>query len=525
VVVGAGFSGLYQLFCLREKLGLNVKVLESGAGVGGTWFWNQYPGARCDSESHSYMYYFSKELIDAWQWSERFPAQPDVLRYLNFVADKFDLRRNILLNTRLKTAEFIESKSLWHLCTENNEEFEATYLITAVGCLSSANIPRIEGLDSFKGRYYHTGQWPKEGVDFTDKRVGVIGTGSTGIQVIPVVASQAKHLTVFQRTANYSIPARNAPLTEDFKLYVKKNSEQIHHIMNSNTNCHPFRMQERNAIDTPEVDREQLYEQAWNKGGLQFRASFKDLLSNEKSNATAADFIIRKIRSIVRDPIKAKILTNIDHPFAGKRPPIDTHYFETFNQSHVEVVDLRADPIKHISENAVCTQRNKFPLDIIVFATGYDAMTGSLLKIDIRGRSGISLKDQWKNGPINYLGLQVPQFPNLFTITGPGSPSVLCNMPPAIEQHVNWITECIKQLRQKNKKTIEPLTDASERWIATVNEAASASLLGRVKHSWYFGANVPGKPQVFMPYAGGFDKYALICEQVKVNNYEGFFIV
>ena len=522
IIIGAGFSGMYQLYCLRERLGLRARVLEAGHGVGGTWFWNRYPGARCDSESHSYMYYFSKELIDEWEWSERYPQQPEILRYLNHVADRFSLRDDIQLNTRVQSARFDIDQQHWVVTTEQGATFTSRFLITAVGCLSSANIPNMPGLDTFDGEWFHTGQWPHEGVDFSGKRVGVIGTGSTGIQAIPVIAEQAAHLTVFQRTANYSIPARNAPLTPEFKQYAKQNSDEIRHTMNSNTNAHPFRIADRRATQTAEADRQSIYEAAWEKGGLQFRATFDDLLLDEAANATAANFIREKILATVADPVKAEILSTIDHPFAAKRPPIDSFYFETYNRTNVDLIDLRATPIERITERGVQTSAGEVELDILVFATGFDAMTGSLLKIQIEGKDGRTLQEEWRGGPRTYLGLQTPGFPNFFTITGPGSPSVLCNLPPAIEQHVNWITECIDHMQRDDLKLIEATEDAANDWVDQVNAAANATLLAQVKHSWYLGGNVPGKPKVFMPYAGGFARYIDICNRVTANHYEGF---
>jgi cation diffusion facilitator CzcD-associated flavoprotein CzcO len=522
IIIGAGFSGMYQLYCLRERLGLRARVLEAGHGVGGTWFWNRYPGARCDSESHSYMYYFSKELVDEWEWSERYPQQPEILRYLNHVADRFSLRDDIQLNTRVQSARFDMDQQHWVVTTQQGATFTSRFLITAVGCLSSANIPNMPGLDTFDGEWFHTGQWPHEGVDFSGKRVGVIGTGSTGIQAIPVIAEQAAHLTVFQRTANYSIPARNAPLTPEFKQYVKQNSDEIRHTMNSNTNAHPFRIADRRATQTAEADRQSIYEAAWEKGGLQFRATFDDLLLDEAANATAANFIREKILATVADPVKAEILSTIDHPFAAKRPPIDSFYFETYNRTNVDLIDLRATPIERITERGVQTSAGEVELDILVFATGFDAMTGSLLKIQIEGKDGRTLREEWRGGPRTYLGLQTPGFPNFFTITGPGSPSVLCNLPPAIEQHVNWITECIDHMQRDDLKLIEATEDAANDWVDQVNAAANATLLAQVKHSWYLGGNVPGKPKVFMPYAGGFARYIDICNRVTANHYEGF---
>jgi len=522
LVIGAGFSGLYQLYCLRDRLGLSVQVLEVAAGVGGTWYWNRYPGARCDSESHSYCYSFSEELMREWEWSERYPGPPEILRYLNHVADRFDLKRDIRFNTRVTSAHYDEKANLWRVTTDAGEVLTAQFLITAVGCLSSANIPDIAGHDSFAGHWYHTGQWPHEGVDFRGKRVGQIGTGSTGIQAAPVIAETAAHLSVFQRTANYSVPARNGPLTPEFRRYIKENTAEIRRVTQSSVNGHPWFISDRLALQTPAEERQALYEAAWETGGLRFRAAFRDLVTDKAANDTAAEFIRSKIREIVKDPETAAKLSDFDHPYAAKRPPIDTDYFETFNRDNVTLVDVRAEPIERITPTGIRTREADYPLDIIVFATGFDGMTGSLLRMDIRGRDGLPLAEAWKAGPQNYLGMQVAGFPNLFMVTGPGSPSVLCNMPVAIEQHVEWITDCIAHMRKKGLTRIEPKNQAVESWVAEVNAAANATLLPQAKHSWYLGANVPGKPRVFMPYAGGMAHYRKICADVAARNYEGF---
>ena len=524
LVIGAGFAGLYQLHCLRDRLGLSVQVLEAAEGVGGTWFWNRYPGARCDSESHAYCYTFSEALVRDWEWSERYPGQPEVMRYLNHVADRYDLKRDIRFNTRVNAAHWDDAGNVWCVGTEAGEEYRARFLIAAVGCLSSANIPDIAGLDRFAGRWYHTGQWPHEGVDLRGKRVGLVGTGSTGIQAVPVIAETAAHLTVFQRTPTYSVPARNAPLTDDFKRYVKDNAAHLRKVMQSTPNGHAFIIADRSALETSPEERQALYEAAWDKGGLQFRATFSDLLANTEANDTAADFLRGKIRAVVKDPETAARLSSIDHPYAAKRPPIDTGYFETFNRDNVALVDLKAEPIERITPHGIRTRATEYPLDVIVFATGFDAMTGALLRMDIRGRNGLALADAWAAGPRNYLGLQVAGFPNLFMMTGPGSPSVLCNMPVPIEQHAEWITDCIAHLRLKGLKRIETDEAAMDAWVAQVNAAAEATLLTKAKHSWYYGANIPGKPQVFMPYAGGMARYRAICDDVVARNYAGFIL-
>lgn len=523
IVVGAGFSGMYQLHLLRDKLGLNVLGIEAGGGVGGTWYWNRYPGARCDSESHSYNYFFSDEIIQNWEWSERYPGQEEIRRYLNYVADTLKLRSSFEFNSRVVGARFHEDLGGWSVTTENGVTRTCQFFITAVGCLSSANMPNIKGLDKFQGSYYHTGNWPHEGVDFSGKRVGQIGTGSTGIQCVPVIAQTAKELRVFQRTANYSIPAHNGPLDDEFKQHVKDNIDYYRALVKKTPNAHPFEISPTKAFDVDDETRLDIYNKAWQKGGLQFRASFQDLLADDEANKTAAEFIKEQIRTVVSDKETAEKLANIDHPFATKRPPIDSHYFETYNEDHVHLIDVRSDPIDHIDEHGLVLKSGaRHDLDIIVFATGFDAMTGSLLNLNITGKQGQPLKDAWSAGPYTYLGLQVSGFPNMFTITGPGSPSVLCNMPVAIEQHVEWIADCIAYMREHDHQLIETDDEHCKNWVAEVNRAAEATLLPKANHSWYLGANVPGKPRVFMPYAGGMHHYRKICDDVQMEGYAGF---
>lgn len=521
IVVGAGFSGMYMLHRLRA-LGLSVRVLERGDGVGGTWYWNRYPGARCDSESYYYSYSFSDELQQEWEWSERYPEQDEIMRYLDHVADRFDLRRDIRFGTRVTGARFDEDANRWEIQTDGGERFSAQFFITAVGCLSAANVPDIEGLERFEGEWYHTGAWPHEGVDFAGKRVGVVGTGSTGIQAVPVIAEEAAHLTVFQRTANYSVPARNASMDPEFRQQVKENYDEIRRKQRESTNGHPFEINEQSALDVSEEERRRMYEAAWERGSLRFRATFGDLLTSKEANDTASEFIRQKIREIVEDPETAEKLTPYDHPFAAKRPPIDTGYFETYNRDNVALVDVKESPIEEITPRGIQTTDAEYELDAIVFATGYDALTGPLLNLNIRGKGGRSLKEKWESGPRMYLGLQTAGFPNMLAITGPGSPSVLTNMPTSIEQHVEWISDCIEHMRERGLDRIEATVEAEEAWAEHTNEAADATLLPLAKSSWYLGANVPGKPRVFMPYAGGFAAYAQRCDDVAANDYEGF---
>jgi len=523
VIVGAGFSGLYQLYSLRDKLKMNAAVLEAGDGVGGTWYWNRYPGARCDSESHSYCYYFSRELLSEWQWSERYPGQAEILCYLNFCADKLGLRQDIYLNQRVHQAVWDEDSGKWQVRCSSGLEVEARYLITAVGCLSSANRPDINGITCFEGDVYHTGEWPHEGVDFTGKSVVVVGTGSTGIQAIPVIAGQARQLTVLQRTPNFSVPARNAPLEENFHSAFCDEIDGWHERMLASRHGHPWSAPPRKLCETGEDERNAILEEAWQIGGLRFRESFDDILLDERSNELMSDFIRAKIRDIVSDAETAEKLLPSDHPFGTKRPPIDTHYFETFNRDNVELVDIRRNPVENIDAHGVkLADGTHIPADIIVFATGFDAMSGALLKMGIVGRDARTLAEAWQEGPKTYLGLGVHGFPNMFTITGPGSPSVLTNMPRSIELHVDWISALLKHAETKNIVTIEAEDDAMRDWTDHVTEAANKTLLPKANHSWYLGANVPGKPRVFMPYAGGLNTYRSYCNEIAAKGYPGF---
>ncbi|MBN9113092.1 MAG: NAD(P)/FAD-dependent oxidoreductase [Pseudonocardia sp.] len=521
VVVGAGFAGLYMLHRLR-RLGLSAVVLEAADGVGGTWYWNRYPGARCDSESYYYSYSFDEELQQEWTWSERYAGQAEILRYLDHVADRFDLRDDIRLNTRVTAALWDDVAGTWTVGTETGGNWTARWMVTAVGCLSSANVPDIPGLESFGGDWYHTGQWPHEKVDFTGKRVGIVGTGSTGIQAIPVIAAKAEHLTVFQRTPNYSIPARNGPMPPEVSAKIKEEYGDIRAVQRASTNGHPFLISQTSALAVADDVRTATYEDAWEFGGLRFRAAYSDLLSDQAANDTASDFIRDKIREVVKDAEVAERLLPDDHGFATKRPPIDTRYFETYNRDNVTLVDVRATPIQEITATGMRTTEQEYELDCIVFATGFDALTGPLLRMNIQGRDGATLRDRWAEGPKTYLGLQVAGFPNMFTITGPGSPSVLTNMPTCIEQHVDWITDVLEYARDGGLTRIETTEAAEQEWGEEVQRAADRTLLPRASTSWYLGANVPGKPRVFMPYAGGMASYASTCTDVAKDGYRGF---
>jgi cation diffusion facilitator CzcD-associated flavoprotein CzcO len=523
IVVGAGFAGLYMIHYLRDRLGLAVKGYEAADGVGGTWYWNRYPGARCDSESYYYCYSFSSELEQEWVWSSKYPEQPEILQYLEHVAHRLDLLRDLQLSTRVTAATFRDETGLWEIRTEHGDVVTARFFISAVGCLSAANVPPISGLEHFAGDWYHTGAWPREGVDFSGKRVGLIGTGSTGIQATPVIAAAAEHLWVFQRTPNYSVPARNFLMSSDTVREIKENYADIRHKQRDSYAGFPYAPSPFSALEVTPEERQATFEQLWaEEGGFKFLyASFYDILRDQDANDTAAEFIRSKIRQIVKNPGVAEKLCPKDYPYGTKRPPIDTDYYETFNRDNVTLVDLREAPIEEITPTGIRTPAEEYDLDVIVFATGFDAMTGSLLRIDVRGRDGRTLRDAWHAGPRTYLGLQVAGFPNMFTITGPGSPSVLTNMPTAIEQHVDWIGECISYMRDNHFEQVEPDEDAQEAWVDHVREVAEVTLFPKA-NSWYLGANIPGKTRVFMPYVGGFAPYRRRCEEIVANDYEGF---
>jgi len=519
VVIGAGFAGMYMLHRLRQA-GFSVLALEAGSGVGGTWYWNRYPGARCDVESMQYSYQFSDELQQEWDWSEKYATQPEILRYANHVADRYDLRRDIRFDTRVTKAEFDESTARWTLTTEAGECVTAAFCVTALGCLSSANKPSFEGLDSFTGAVYHTGHWPPEGVDFTGQRVGVIGTGSSAIQAIPVIAEQANHLFVYQRTPNYTIPARNAPLDPQQREAIKRDYPNFRQAAKQTFAGINFNFNDESAAGVDGRRRQEEYEARWAHGGVSFMGAFNDLLFNADSNETAAEFVRGKIREIVHDPAIAELLS--PHNVIGcKRLCVDTGYYATYNRPNVTLVDVSNEPIETITPKGIRVKGEEYEVDAIVLATGFDAMTGALNSIDIRNSEGNALSEKWQEGPRTFLGLTITGFPNLFTITGPGSPSVLTNMLPSIEQHVEWISDCIVHMRDHKKRRIEATLDAENAWVEHVTEVAGGNLRSTCS-SWYVGANIPGKPRVFMPYIGGFPMYVQKCEEIVRNGYEGF---
>ncbi|MBR0817230.1 NAD(P)/FAD-dependent oxidoreductase [Bradyrhizobium liaoningense] len=521
VVVGAGFAGMYMLHRLRN-LGFSARVYEQGGGVGGTWYWNRYPGARCDVESMQYSYSFSEELQQEWDWSERYAPQAEILKYANHVADRFDLRRDIQFDTRVERAAFDERAKCWSVTISGGKTVEAQFIVLATGCLSNARKPDIKGLESFKGPVYHTGNWPHEDVDFTGLRVGLIGTGSSGIQSTPVIAEQAKHLTVFQRTANFSIPARNSALTDEERDTFRKKYPEIRQFAREVARNGIFAEQpDRGALDDSDEIRNGKYASRWERGGLTFMYVYNNLGLERSANDTAANFVRGKIAEIVRDPETAKLLQPNSHPIGTKRICIDTDYFATFNRPNVSLVDIKTNPIEEITANAVRVAGKDHEVDALVMATGFDAMTGSIAKIDISGPGGRALNEKWAEGPKTYLGLMSAGFPNLFIITGPGSPSVLSNMIVSIEQHVDWIADCLVHMRRQGLATMEAGREAEDRWVAHVNEVAHGTLYPQA-NSWYMGANIPGKPRIFMPYIGGVGVYRRICDEVAAKGYEGF---
>mgnify|MGYP001425017570 FL=1 len=528
VVVGAGFSGMYLLHKLRQA-GLSARVLETGTDVGGTWYWNRYPGARCDVPSIEYSFSFSPELQQEWQWTEVMAAQPEILDYANHIAQRFDLRSDIEFSTRVASAHFQEDEQRWRVTTDSGVEYAARFCVMATGCLSVPNTPQITGADNFAGDVFHTGNWPADGVDFSKRRVGIIGTGSSAIQAIPVIAEQVEHLTIFQRTPNYTMPAHNRPLSDDFRKQAIENYDEIRQQQRESQvgivgygfgfggadNVEPTEA----ILETTEAERAALVEE---EGFVAIRR-FADVAIDPEANELACDMYRQQIGRVIHNPETAEALMPRDYPMGCKRPVIDTDYYETFNRSNVSLVDLRKGGIETITANGVQTAQGNYEFDTLVYATGFDAMTGALQKIDIRGRNNERLNDHWEAGPRTYLGLQINGFPNLFTVTGPGSPSVLSNMLVSIEQHVDWITECIEHMRDRQLRLIEPTLAAEDEWVVHVNEVAEGTMFTAPScNSWYLGANIPGKPRIFMPYVGGVGEYRKKCDEVVANDYEGF---
>ena len=529
VVVGAGIAGLYAIHRFRGD-GLTVQGFEAASGVGGTWFHNRYPGARCDVESVDYSYSFSEELQQEWNWSERYATQPEILEYMNHVADRFDLRRSIEFNSRVTAAHFDEDTALWTVTVESDagsRVLTARYCVFATGSLSVANYPDIPGREDFAGRVLHTAQWPNEKVDFTGLRVGVIGTGSSGIQLVPEVAREADSVTVFQRTPNYSIPAANRPIDDDERREQKANYDERRRKSRLSGGGSPFVPHEKNTLEVDAAERERVYEHYWNLGGVLFSKAFPDQMRDEAANQLAREFAERKIRSVIEDQSVADDLIPNDHPIGTKRIVTDSGYFQTYNSDHVELVNLRRTPIEKITAEGVETagadgeDPRLHQLDVLIFATGFDAVTGALGAMDVRGRDGRDLSDKWADGVRSYLGLMVADFPNMFLVNGPGSPGVLANMVLTSEHHVDWIADTIAHLDSTGRRAIEPVEQAQEDWMAECARLADATLFPKAD-SWYVGANIPGKPRVFMMYPGGFGNYRAATKEITEAGYKGF---
>jgi cation diffusion facilitator CzcD-associated flavoprotein CzcO/acetyl esterase/lipase len=520
VVAGAGIAGLYLVYRLR-RAGYRLRVFEAADDLGGTWYWNRYPGARVDIPSIDYMYSFDPDWQRDWQWSEKYATQPEILRYLNHVADKHDLRPHITLSTRVQCARWDEDASLWHVRTDAGDEITARFVVMATGCLSMPKPPEIDGLDRFTGEVYFTSSWPHESVDFAGKRVAVIGTGSSGVQSIPVIAEQAEQVLVFQRTPTFCIPAHNGPFRPEMLVPIEDEAA-YRAAAKVSPNGIPAERNITPTFSVSETERRERYEQVWELGLLlESFTVYADVLSNPAANHEFAEFARNKIRSIVDDPQTAHELCPTEYPIGTKRPCLDTDYYAAYNLPHVRLVNIRKNPIRRVTETGIDTEDDSFPVDMIVFATGFDAMTGAIAAVDIRGRNGLALKDKWVNGPQTYIGLTTVGFPNLFLITGPGSPSVLSNMTVSIEQHVDWVLDCLGDLSTRGFEVIEPTKTAEAGWVQHVNDCADITLFPTA-NSWYMGANVPGKPRVFLPYCAGVDFYRASCDEVVARDYLGF---
>ncbi|WP_186629670.1 NAD(P)/FAD-dependent oxidoreductase [Rhodococcus sp. BP22] len=520
VVVGAGLAGLYAMHKFRGQ-GLDVQGFEAASGVGGTWYFNRYPGARCDVESVDYSYSFDDDLQQEWDWSERYATQPEILAYLEHVADRFDLRSGFEFDTRVVSATFDEQAARWNIVTDKGDKVTARFCVLATGALSTTNLPNIPGRDSFGGEILHTGDWPRTGVDFAGKRVGVIGTGSSGIQSIPLIAEEAATLHVFQRTPNFSVPASNRPLDEETRREQKATYAERRRKSWASGGGSPFVSNPKSALEVPADEREAEFEQYWELGGVLFAKTFADQMSDIEANDLARDFAERKIRSVIEDQALADVLIPTDHPIGSKRIVTDSGYFATYNRDNVTLVNLREAPITAIDETGIATGDAHYDLDMIVFATGFDAITGSLDRIDIRGRDGVLLREKWAAGPQTLHGIAAPGFPNLFVVTGPGSPGVLANMVLGSEQHVNWIADVITYLDSNGYAVIEASEQAAADWMAECATVASKTLFPQA-NSWYMGANIEGKPRMFMMYAGGFGNYGKKIAEAAAAGYKGF---
>tara|TARA_B100000676_G_scaffold302119_1_gene350515 strand:+ start:1233 stop:2882 length:1650 start_codon:yes stop_codon:yes gene_type:complete len=522
VIIGAGFSGMYMLHKTRE-LGLSAVILEAAGDVGGTWYWNRYPGARCDIHSMDYSYSFDDDLQQEWEWSERYSPQPEILKYAAHVAERFDLRCDIRFGTRVESANWDDNANQWVLETETGDAVRGTWCVLAVGCLSVPQRPSFDGLDDYKGDWYHTGLWPHEEVDFTGKDVAVIGTGSSAIQSIPQIAKQARHLTVFQRTPNFSVPAWNRPLTEEEVRPIKENYAAYRENARWSESGYNGEDAHESGHDVSDNRRRSELERRWAEGGFTMLSTFTDVGNDAAINKIVADFAHEKIREKVKDPKVADLLCPTSHPFGTKRLCVDIDYHDTYNRPNVSLVDINAAPIERLTAEGLKTTETDYHFDAIVFAIGFDAMTGPILNIDIRGVEGRSLRKEWEDGPHTYLGLGMAGYPNLFPVTGPQSPSVLTNMMSAIEQHIEWISDCLAYMTDKGLDRIEARTDAQQDWVRHNKEVGDTTLYP-LANSWYVGTNIPGKPRVFLPYVGGFGEYRKICDDVAADDYRGFVV-
>jgi cation diffusion facilitator CzcD-associated flavoprotein CzcO len=521
VIVGAGFAGLHMLYKCRE-IGLRAHLFEAGAGVGGTWYWNRYPGARCDTESIMYSYSFDPELEQEWSWSERYAAQPEIRAYLDHVADRYDLRRDIDLETRIVSAHFHDARKRWRVTTADGRSADCQFFITAVGCLSIAKAPEWPGQSEFRGRVIHTSSWPEEEPDLTGKRVGVVGTGSSAIQAIPLIAERARELIVFQRTASFSLPARNAPTDPEDERSVKASYEDLRERARTSPIGNFWSMPTKSALEVSAEEREETFEDFWQAGSSRFILAFTDLTRNLEANEFAADFVRRKIAAAVRDPETARKLTPHGYPIATKRLCLDTGYYDTYNRPNVQLVDVSADPIVSLTPTGLRTEHASWDFDVLVFATGFDAVTGAFNAIDIRGKGGAELREHWRDGPRTYLGLASAGFPNMFMITGPLSPSALSIVTVSIEQHVDWIGDAIVYLRDHDFSIMETEETCEAEWDREVDAAESRTLHHLAQFTYYWGGNIPGKPRKFLQYAGGVGPYRAICDAVVKDGYRGF---
>ena len=523
IIIGAGVAGLYQLYRLRE-LGLSVRIYEAGTGVGGTWYWNRYPGARFDSESYTYGYSFSEELLQEWDWSEHFAGQPETERYLNHVADKFDLRRDIQFGTRVTSAIYAETNNCWQIQTDDGRHAQARFLITAIGILSAPYIPDFAGRESFLGMSFHTSHWPKEDLDFTGKRVGVIGTGATAVQLITEIAKEVGHLTVFQRTPNYCAPLRNGPIDAGTQQKIKASYPEIFKRCRETFASFLHDFDTRSALELSEGERLARYEELWAQPGFaKWFGNFGDTMSNPEANATMTEFVRKKIRERVNDPVLAEILVPKDHAWGTRRVPLESGYYEAYNRDNVLLVDLKQAPIECITPKGIKIGDNEYACDVIIYATGFDAVTGAFNKIDIQGTGGQTLKDKWADGPRTYLGLQSAGFPNLFTVVGPHNGATFCNIPRCIEQNVEWVTDCLRHMGEHNYARIAATLEAEEAWTAHVKEVAEGTMLLDTP-SWFVGANIPGKKRTFLMYAGGSPAYRQKCDDIAAKDYQGFML-